>query len=431
MRNLPPSLWAATAETVPKTDKLQNDIHVDVAVIGAGFNGLRSALVLREAGLNVAVVDAGDIGWGASGRNGGQVNPIGHESPLAIENKWLQEQGAGFGERYAKMTIQSADELFALVKKHEIQCDAEQHGWIRAMHSHRCQRAFAEMYEGWREAGADLKLIDQQELTALSGTQGYIGGWVAGNAGAVHPLSYVRGLAKAALFAGAAIYTHSLVHTLSRTTGKWRLESENGSVTADKAILSTNAYTDKLCHGLQQSIVPLNVVQGATKPLTEEQCQQVLPQRHTFADTRRVIFYFRKTADNRLVFGSVGSDDEKPTTSDRERILKGLKTVYPHIPLELDYLWGGKIAITKDHLPHIHQPAPGLYTGLGCNGRGVAMSTVMGRLLAELVLGKSEAEMPIPVTKIKKYPFHRFHHTGIKIVVPWKEFLDRREMSKN
>ena len=134
--------------------------------------------------------------------------------------------------------------------------------------------------------------------------------------------------------------------------------------------------------------------------------------------------------DGRLVFGSAGTSGENPQQSERHRIENGLKTVYPQFQdLELDYLWGGQIAVTQDHLPHIHQPMPGVITGLGCNGRGVALSTVMGRLLAEATLGKDPKDLPIPVVPIKPYPFHRFHRVGIKIAVAWKEFQDRRESS--
>jgi glycine/D-amino acid oxidase-like deaminating enzyme len=199
-------------------------------------------------------------------------------------------------------------------------------------------------------------------------------------------------------------------------------------VSADQVLFGTNGYSDQLIPGLRESIVPVVSIQAATNPLTAEQDAQILQQGHTFSDTRRVIFYFRKTADNRLVFGSAGTAGETPGISERNRILNGLATVFPQFPdLDLDYIWGGQIAVTQDHLPHIHQPGPGLHVGLGCNGRGVALSTVMGRLLAQTVLGQSPADLPIPVCPIKKYPFYQFHKTGIKIAVAWKEFQDRRE----
>ncbi|MGB1311881.1 MAG: NAD(P)/FAD-dependent oxidoreductase, partial [Leucothrix sp.] len=193
-----------------------------------------------------------------------------------------------------------------------------------------------------------------------------------------------------------------------------------------------NGYSDALFPDLAKSIVPVISIQAATPVLTDAQNAEILPGRQTFADTRRVIFYFKKTAENRLVFGSAGVTAESPAASDRERIMQGLRTVYPQFPeLSIDYIWGGRLAVTQDHLPHIHQPAPGLHAGLGYNGRGVAMSTVMGRLLAEAAMGKSKNDLPLPVTPIKKYPFHRFHRTGIRLLVPWKEYCDRKEAASS
>jgi len=141
-----------------------------------------------------------------------------------------------------------------------------------------------------------------------------------------------------------------------------------------------------------------------------------------------VVYYFKKTADQRLVFGTAGFSGEQPGPSDMQRIQKGLSNVYPFLDgIKIDYLWGGRVALTQDHLPHIHQPAPGLWAGLGFNGRGVAMSTVFGRLLAELALGSDTDKIPVPVTRIKAFPFHRFHGIGAKAVLHLREYLDARE----
>ena len=427
-KTLPDSLWVATAKPAPATDQLQGEHYYDVAIIGAGFTGLRSALVLAQHGVKVAVLDAGDIGYGGSGRNGGQVNPIGHEPPATIAKRWDKKWQGDYASRFVEMTIQSADELFNLIREHNIDCDAEQNGWIRGIHGDSARPEFEAMYEGWKNAGADMRLLNTPEIQQLSGSQSYQFGWLASRAGSVQPMSYVRGLAAAALNAGATIFTQSPVLNLQSVTKGWKLKSSKGSVLAEKVIVGTNGYTDKLIPGLQESFVPVVSLQAATKPLTEEQDATILPQRQTFADTRRVIFYFRKTMDNRLVFGSAGTSGETPDHTEKHRIEQGLKTVYAQFNnLELDYLWGGQIAVTQDHLPHIHQPLPGVIAGLGCNGRGVAMSTVMGRLLAETVLGKDVKDLPIPVVPIKAYPFHRFHRVGIKLAVAWKEFQDRRE----
>ena len=433
--HLPDSLWAATANPCPEHSQLRGDIRADIAIVGAGFTGLRAALELSQKGVNAVVLDAGQIGWGASGRNGGQVNPIGHESPLTTEKKWSKLYGATRGkelaQRFSHMYMNAADELFNLVKTHNIQCDAEQNGWIRSVHGPAAEADFHDMFKGWHDAGADIEMLNASQVEQMSGCKGYGLGWIAKRAGTVQPMSYVRGLADAALKAGATIHCDTPIEKLEQQDKQWKLTAPSGSVTADQVLLCTNGYTDPLYPNLAQSIVPVISIQAATQVLTDEQSAEILPGRQTFADTRRVIFYFKKTAENRLVFGSAGITEESPSRTDHARIMKGLCTIYPQFPeLKVDYIWGGRIAVTLDHLPHIHQPAPGLHMGLGCNGRGVAMSTVMGRLLAEAALGKSENELPLPVTKIKKYPFHRFHRTGIRLLVPWKEYCDQREAKK-
>ena len=425
---LPNSLWAATAETAPKTSSLRDKINVDVAIVGAGFNGLRAALILAEAGIKVSVVDAGEVGWGGSGRNGGQVNPMGHESPEVIASRWGNQYGSDLVNRFTGFIGDSADELFGLVNKYNIKCDAEQNGWIRAVHGKAAIKPFEKLYQGWANAGAKLRLIDKTELEAISGTSVYHLGWIAERGGSIQPLSFARGLAKAAQNAGASIYSQTNIHDLNRSGCQWVLKSETGQITADKVLLCTNGYTDTLYPGLRESLIPVVSIQAATAPLTEAQDEQILKNRQTLSDTRRVIYYFRKTADNRLVFGSAGTGEEIPGVSDRARIVNGLKTVFPQFPdFKIDYIWGGRVAVTQDHLPHIHQPAPGIYSALGCNGRGVALATAMGRLLTELVQGKTPEELPIPITNIRKYPFHRFHRSGIKLAVRWKEFRDKSE----
>ena len=263
-RTLPDSLWAATAEPAPVTQPLDTDRQVDVAIVGAGFTGLRTALTLAGAGAQVVVLDAGDIGWGASGRNGGQVNPIGHEAPEVIRQRWRSSHDEKFAERYLSMTIQSADELFSLVREHGIVCDADQGGWIRAVHGPAALPAFEKLYQGWLAAGADLRWIDRAQLQEISGCHCYRAGWIARQGGSVQPLSYARGLAAAALAAGAGIHTHTEVSALKPSAVGWTLVTDRGNVSAKQVIVGTNGYTDRLVPGLRESIVPVvSVSRGA------------------------------------------------------------------------------------------------------------------------------------------------------------------------
>jgi glycine/D-amino acid oxidase-like deaminating enzyme len=429
---LPDSLWAATASATPETRPLGRDSSVDVAIVGAGFSGLRTAIELASAGVSVCVLEAGEIGWGASGRNGGQVNPVGHEAPDSIAKRWNVPVDHEQVQRYLKFTANSADSLFDLVRKFEIDCDAEQNGWIRAVHGYSALPDFERLYKGWSEAGVPLRLINRSEIEALSGTSSYQSGWIAKSGGSVQPLSYVRGLARAAQNAGAVIYTHAKVTDLKQVAKGWQVSTTGSVVKCDSVVLCTNGYTDSLFKGLQQSIVPVISIQAATQPLSEKQISTILPGRQAFADTRRVIYYFRKTADNRLVFGSAGSNAENPGISDKQRILSGLRTVYPQFPeLGVDYLWGGRTAVTMDRLPHIHELAPGLVAGLGFNGRGVAMATAMGKQLSRWVLDRQVKDLAIPFSPVRTIPLHRFHRLGVRTAVWWKALQDNREANSS
>lgn len=425
---LPNSLWAATAVRGPSTAPLNEPLTVDVAIVGAGFSGLRTALELAKAGVSVCVVDAGDVGWGASGRNGGQVNPIGHETPAAIAKRWNLPLDHEQVQRYVNFTISGPNALFDLVREHNIDCDAEQNGWIRAVHGNKVLPQFNKMFEGWHATGTPIRMLDKAELDELSGTSAYRTGWVADHGGSIQPLSFARGLAHAALSAGAKIFTHTKVDSLQRNSNNWVLKCAGGDITAKTVVLCTNGYTDQLFKGLRETVVPVVSIQGATKPLSQEQINTILPKRHTFADTRRVIFYFRKTADNRLVFGSAGSNPDNPGAADKQRLVNGLRTVFPqHTDLNIEYLWGGRIAVTRDHLPHINELAPGLITGLGCNGRGVAMATAMGKQLATWVLERDAAKLGLPVSPLLPFPLHQFHRIGVRTTVWWSELRDQFE----
>ena len=288
--SLPNSLWTATASPEPDCYPLLGDTQTDVAIVGAGFTGLRAALELSQQGVNVTVVDAGQIGWGASGRNGGQVSPIGHESPEDILKKWAQRYGADIAsplvERYAAMTMNAADELFELVKQYDIDCDTEQNGWIRAVHGPSAEATFMHQYQGWHNAGADVSLLDAGQVEAMSGCRGYGIGMIANRAGTVQPMSYVRGLAKAAMQAGAAIHCDTAIERLEQHNGQWKLSALTGSILADQVLLCTNGYTDPLYPDLAKTIVPVISMQAATQVLTEAQSAEILPGRQNRRNSR-------------------------------------------------------------------------------------------------------------------------------------------------
>jgi glycine/D-amino acid oxidase-like deaminating enzyme len=421
----PDSLWVNTATQLEPNPALEGDVSCDVVVIGAGFTGLRAALELGEAGSRVVVLDAGDVGWGASGRTGGQVNPM---LPFNTPDKLVKLVGPQYFERLTETSLESADALFALIEKYRIDCQARQKGWLRVDHCDKARKVSASNTEIWNRHGANMQVVEGDEVARLSGSNIYRSGVVSPRGGAVQPLSLARGLARAAMVAGAAIHGQSPVTGLVETTAGWTVKTDLGSVSAEWVVLATNGYTDGLSKGLAETIIPLVPVQIASDPLPAQQIDSILPQGHTISDTRRVIMYARREPDNRMVFGGHGKLDANNNFGGHEWLIRDVERIFPQlVDVNWRYRWGGHIAITEDRLPHFHEPKKGLIAGLGYNGRGVAMSHAMGLCLAQRVLGAAPESLPFPTTAIKSIPFRAMQMMGKGPVIEMMRFLDYLE----
>ena len=422
------ALWAANAGPAPRTEAFVGSAVVDTAVVGAGFTGLRAAHLLAEAGQRVTVLDAHDIGWGASGRTGGQVNPL---PPVHGPDDIARLMGAAYLERFTEATLGSADELFAFIVRYQIDCQARQKGWLRVDHCRSAMKKSRAVAEAWNRHGAGIEFLDGADLHRELGSMAFESGTLIRKGGAIHPLSYVRGLARCAMAAGASIFSDSPAISLNREGRKWKLRAPQGEILADQVLLCTNGYTDGLWPKLSRSIIPLVPIQAATAPLPDSVIGSILPEGRTFADTRREIIYGRREPDNRLAIGGLGRLSDRGDIAAFDELKRKAMLIFPSLRgVEWDYVWGGRIAVTKDFLPHLHEPEPGLLAGLGCNGRGVALSHVMGRALAERVLGKATGELPFPVRPIRTYPLHRFHEIGARALLWWMRTRDRLETAR-
>ena len=421
----PASLWAATAVDSDTHPALTDHIEADVTVIGAGFTGLRAALRLAEGGLNVVVLDAGDVGYGASGRTGGQVNPM---LPFNTPDKLRQLLGTTYFERLTETSLASADELFETIEKHQIDCQARQNGWLRVCHNERALRNAQAGVDEWNQFGAGMEIIGRDELAKRSGTSAYSAGVVTPKGGAVQPMSLAIGLAKAAKQRGCTIYGQSAVLDLNKIDQKWIARTKSGQVKSDWVIVATNGYSGDLIPKLSNSILPVTPIQIATNPLPEEVIGSVLPEGHTISDSRRVIMYARREPDNRMVYGGHGNIRPNGEIHGVDWLVKDATRVFPQLKgVKWTHKWGGRIALTDDHLPHLHEPKSGLLVGLGYNGRGVAMSNVMGRVMAERVLGAAANTLPFPTSPIKDIPFRRIQLGGMSTAIWFMRLLDYLE----
>lgn len=421
----PETLWWKTAPSTAPHASLEGRVSVDVAIVGAGFTGLRAALHLAEAGTSVAVLDAGDVGWGASGRNGGQVNPL---LPFNSPETLRTHLGTDYFERLTEASLNSADELFSLIKTYQIDCQARQNGWLRVNHNDRALRKAEKDLKAWNDFGAGMSLIDGEEVRRIAGTDFYRSGVVAPRGGAVQPLMLAQGIADAAKQRGASIFGQSPVLSLEQHEGKWTLNTKNGVVTADWIVIATNGYTDSLLPGLATSIIPVTSIQIATDPLPEPIANTVLTQGHTISDSRRVIMYARREPDNRLVYGGLGKTERDGAITGYDWLVRDAERIFPQLAgTKWSSRWGGRIALTDDHLPHLHEPKKGVLVGLGYNGRGVAMSNVMGRVMAQRILGADPAALPFPAIPIQTVPFRRTKVLGMGTAVWFMRLLDYLE----
>ena len=417
----PASAWTHSVEPLPATPPLAGDRRADVVVVGAGYTGLSAALHLAERGAEVAVLDAAEPGWGASGRNGGQIIPGLKHDPDELERQFGDETG----RRMWEIAGGAADAVFDLVARYKIACHAERCGWIAAAPHAAALESLRSRTEQWQRRGAPVELLDASRIAELTGTIGYMGGMLDRRAGALQPLAFVRGLARAAREAGAAIHGRSAVERLESTGEGWRARTAAGHVTARTVILATNAYTDDLWPGLRRTVLPVQSYQVATRPLPDNVRRRVLPGGQVVSDLRRILFYFRLDPEGRLLMGGRGPLDDRGDPALFARLEAVAQRLFPQIGAPAwEHRWSGRVALTADHLPHLHEPRPGVLIGLGYNGRGIAMATVMGKLLADRALGASPAEIGWPVTAIQPIPLHRWRLPAMALVVHWKRFQD-------
>ncbi|WP_244640237.1 NAD(P)/FAD-dependent oxidoreductase [Devosia pacifica] len=380
---------------------------VDVAVIGGGFTGMTAARELLIAGRSVAVLDAGTIGGGASGMNAGFVVPnFAKADPAAVRAKL----GAERGDALLRLVGDGANAVFRTIAEDEIECDARQTGWLNPAYG----AAGAELLKAraalWRELGRPVSFLDADEIRAQTGMDIYSGALLDGDGGTIHPLDYLRGLGIGVQRRGGTVHEAQCVERVSKDGNGWRLTMRSGaSLRASKVLLCTNGFTTGVASPMGRSTVPLRVYQIATTPADEATVRRISPDGRPLGDTRQNLFTYRLDRDNRLISGGMAAVPlgafARLGRSVAERLSEELslpKAVSPEV------VWTGTAAMTPDFLPRLHQLGDGWFGGIGCNGRGIAMTAQLGRVLARAALGEPVEHLPIPVRPLRPLPFQRF-----------------------
>lgn len=407
---LPPSLYATTARPPPETPPLDGSRNVSVAVVGAGFTGLSAALHLAEGGTDVVVLEAHQPGWGASGRNGGQVNPGLKHDPDQV----VRDFGGDLGGRMVALSGNAPNVVFQLIQRHQMECQALQSGTLRAAAHVRDAAGIRSTEAQWARLGAPVTVLARDEIERTTGAGRYECALLDRRGGQVNPLGYARGLAQAAMQAGALVCGGTPVLRVQRNGAHWQVQTPNGMVRAEKLVLATNGYTDDLWSGLRRSIVPLYSAIVASEPLPEPLAQSIMPTRSVLYEMGRVTVYYRVDPDNRLLIGGRSVQRDVSAPDELRYLIDYAIRLWPILrEVKWTHAWSGQLAITPDHYPHVHEPDDGVLVCLGYNGRGVAMSTAMGPQIAQRVTGRPRAEIDMPVTTMREIPFHALWRSAV------------------
>ncbi len=395
----PASYYAATASGSPAHAPLTGDAACDVAVIGAGYSGLSCALHLAERGYDVVVLDAHRVGWGASGRNGGQVG-----TGQRLEQDELEKR---VGETLARQAWAIAADATALVKdlvrRHDIACDLKP-GALHVNHRARFDRhsrAYVDFLNE-RYDYREIRYVPPDELAGMLGASGYSGGSLDTGAAHLHPLNYALGIAAAALARGVRIHERSEV--LEVTPGDpVRLRTASGSLRARHVVYACNGYLGDLDRRVAARVMPINNFIIATEPLGEARARELIRDDVCVADSRFVINYYRLSADKRLLFGGGENYGYRFPRDIKAFVRRPLLKVYPQLAdTRIDYGWGGTLAITMSRLPHFERLDGNRLSISGYSGSGVAMATCAGAIAAEAVDGVATRfdvmnQLPTPV----------------------------------
>lgn len=423
---IPDSYWAATAAPLAGILPVEGKLEADVAVIGAGFTGLSTALHLAEAGVNVVVVDAHQPGWGASGRNNGQVvAEMKHEYYEMVE-----KFGTDRADRLITAVGTGPDLVFELIRRFQMECAATRGGIITAAHNGQAMEKLRKRTEAWRRRGAPLELLDKVQSHAATGSEFFVGAVRDPRGGAINPLAYARGLARACLARGVRLYGDSRAERLERDGPDWRVILPRGEIRAAKVVLATNAYSDNLWKGLKRTVLPVRTPQVVSDPLPDQIARTILPGREIMSDTRKLIVGVRTHPDGRLHLGGRGGVTGADRKAPFERLIAEARNLYPNLPpLTWRYQWSGFVALTPDFYPRLFELAPGVASCLGYSGRGVAMATLMGRELSGWAQGAHIDDLVLPQSSFRTLPYYDFQTIAVEGSMAWyrlQEKFDRK-----
>lgn len=404
------SYYAASANDKVERAQLNDNITTDVCIIGAGYTGLSSALHLLELGYSVTVLEAARVGWGASGRNGGQIVNSFSRDIDSIERTVGKETGQLFGE----MAFEGGRIIKQLIAKHEIQCDLKDGGVFAAMNKK--QMGHLEHQKAlWEKHGhlGHLELLDEQGIGAVVGSERFIGGLLDKSGGHMHPLNLALGEAQAVEAQGGKIYENSAVIKVEQGDNP-TIHTAQGSVKAKFVIVAGNAYLNGLIPELQAKSMPCGSQVITTEPLSDELAASLLPQDYCVEDCNYLLDYFRLSGDKRLIYGGGVVYGARDPADIAAIIRPKMLETFPQLKdVKIEYTWTGNFLLTLSRLPQVGRIGDNIYYSQGCSGHGVTYTHLAGKILADVIHGQatrfdafaSLPHYPFPGGHILQVPF--------------------------
>ncbi|MBT8153279.1 FAD-binding oxidoreductase [Epibacterium ulvae] len=386
------NLWRSTRSETCDSAQLTGEVAADLVIIGGGFTGCAAALEAAGQDASVVLLEAQTIGHGGSGRNVGLVNAGLWLPPDAV----IAALGDGPGRHLIEVLSEAPSQVFDLIARHDISCEATRNGTLHLAHAASGLRDLQNRHRQGNQFGAPLQLLDTAETARRTGSDIYHGALFDPRAGTVQPLSYCTGLARAAQQAGAQIYTGSAVTRLSRDSGQWRVQTAQGSVAAKAVLLATNAYFDGFNSPYAPAFVPVSYSQFATHPLPLAQRERILTGGEGCWDTALVMSSLRLDQSGRLIVGGIGNARGPTGSVHKQWATRKLAQIFPDLAnLSFEHRWRGQIAMTGDHIPKIVEFGPDAFAVFGYSGRGIGPGTVFGTCAAKALLAGDKAALPI------------------------------------
>jgi gamma-glutamylputrescine oxidase len=394
------SYYAATAVQAPTTEPFGRIRDCEVCVVGGGYTGLSAALHLARRGIRVMLLEQSLLGWGASGRNGGQVH-LGMRRDQHYLEKHL---GVTAAKEHWAMSLRAREHLDWLINTYAIQCDLRL-GLLHADHRERYAKESREYAKFLNEeyGYSGIRAVSREEMRELLATDAYVGGSLEERGGHLHALNFALGIARAAQSHGAALHERCEVTAIEPAPGGFLLRTTSGQVTANQVILAANGYLRGLSTEVTSRVMPINNFIAVTEPFKDPAA--LIRKNHAVSDSRFVVYYFRMTPDGRLLFGGGENYTYKFPTDIASFVRRHILKIFPQMAsVRIDYAWGGTLAITPNRMPYVRELMPGLFNASGFCGKGVVLAPYVGRIVADAIAGERDEFDVLADIHVPRFP---------------------------